>query len=67
MKNKLGILWVIFFVNFIAVNPAVAIESNPVFVPQKTRIISQPEMKVAQGIGSRVIKLRLADSGVSVY
>jgi hypothetical protein len=66
MKNKFRVLSVIFVVNFVAVNPAVAIEKSPVFLPQKTRIIFQPEMKVAQGIGSRVIKLRLADSGVSV-
>ncbi|MBS9383345.1 MAG: hypothetical protein HEQ24_03600 [Dolichospermum sp. BR01] len=66
MKNKFRVLSLMFFINFIAVNPAVAIEINPVFIPRKTRIISQPEMKVAQGIGSRVIKLRLADSGVSV-
>jgi hypothetical protein len=66
MKNKFRVLLVIFVVNFIAVHPSLAIEKSPVFLPQKTRIISQPEMKVAQGIGSRVIKLRLADSGVSV-
>ncbi|HYW21021.1 MAG TPA: SHOCT domain-containing protein [Nodularia sp. (in: cyanobacteria)] len=67
MNKKISVLVALVLgFNWVAANPSVAIEKNPVFLPQKTRIISQAEMKVAQGIGSRVIKLRLADSGVSV-
>ncbi|AFZ61411.1 hypothetical protein H6G54_29960 [Anabaena cylindrica FACHB-243] len=68
MNNNFGVLVtlaVVLIFNFIAVNSSFAI-NNTVVIPQKNRIISQPEIKVAQGIESRVIKLRLEDSGVSV-
>ncbi|WP_228036525.1 hypothetical protein [Dolichospermum flos-aquae] len=50
---------------FVAVNTFLAIEKNTVFIPQN-RTISQDQIKVAQGLESRVIKLRLSDTGVSV-
>ena len=50
---------------FVAVNTSLAIEKNTVFIPQN-RTISQDQIKVAQGLESRVIKLRLSDTGVSV-
>ena len=65
MNNKVSILAVVFCFNFVAVNTSLAIEKNTVFIPQN-RTISQDQIKIAQGIEPRVIKLRLADSGVSV-
>lgn len=50
---------------FVVFNTSLAIEKNTVFIPQN-RTISQNQIKVAQGIGSTVIKLRLSDTGVSV-
>jgi hypothetical protein len=65
MNNKVSILAVVFCFNFVGVNPSFAIEKNTVFIPQN-RTISQDQIKIAQGIEPRVIKLRLADSGVSI-
>ncbi|MDB9459266.1 hypothetical protein [Dolichospermum circinale] len=50
---------------FVAVNTSLAIEKNTVFIPQN-RTISQDQIKVAQGLESRIIKLRLSDTGVSI-
>ena len=50
---------------FVAFNTLTTVEKNTAFIPQN-RTISQDQIKVAQEIGYRVIKLRLSDTGVSV-
>ncbi|MEB3150489.1 MAG: SHOCT domain-containing protein [Sphaerospermopsis sp.] len=65
MNKKISVLVVLFF-NCVVANQSIAIEKNTIFLPQKTRTLSQAQMYVAQGIGTRIIKLRLSDSGVSV-
>ncbi|MFM6309318.1 MAG: SHOCT domain-containing protein, partial [Dolichospermum sp.] len=50
---------------FIVFNTLTTVEKNTAFIPQN-RTISQDQIKVAQEIGYRVIKLRLSDTGVSV-
>lgn len=68
MNKQISVLAVL-VLNCVVANPSIGIETkNSVFLPQKTRTISQAQMKVAQGIGTgtRVIRLRLSDSGLSV-
>ncbi|MFM6753572.1 MAG: hypothetical protein ACKPJ4_06575 [Dolichospermum sp.] len=50
---------------FIVFNTLTTVEKNTAFIPQN-RTISQDQIKVAQEIGYRDIKLRLSDTGLSV-
>jgi len=67
MNNKLtSFVSVVFVVTTVTINPSFALEKNTVSNLDKISHPSSEKMQLAQGMGSRVIKLRLSDSGVSV-
>lgn len=67
MSNKVSILIAaVLLANFTAVKPSTATEKNPALVANNISFIASAQIKIAQAIEPRVIKLRLADSGVSV-
>ncbi|MEH2359276.1 hypothetical protein [Nostoc sp.] len=67
MRNKVSILIAaVLLASYTAVKPSFATEKNAGFFANKISSINQGEIKIAQSIEPRVIKLRLADSGVSV-
>ncbi|MCW5317529.1 hypothetical protein GTQ43_28105 [Nostoc sp. KVJ3] len=67
MSKKVSILIVaVLLASYTAVKPATAIEKNSTFLAKNISFIAPAQIKIAQAVEPRVIKLRLADSGVSV-
>ncbi|GEM_PF-1328577 len=67
MNNQIRILIAaVLLVSSTAAKPSTAVKENTVFFTNNIGSINQAQIKVAQSIEPRVIKLRLADSGVSV-
>jgi hypothetical protein len=67
MKNKASILLaVVLLASNTTAKPSFAREKNAGLLANNLSSINQAQIKIAQGIEPRVIKLRLADSGVSV-
>lgn len=67
MKNQVRILIAaVLVVNYTAVKSSSAAEKNTDFFGKNISSIAPEQIKIAQAIEPRVIKLRLADSGVSV-
>lgn len=65
MKVK-TLLTTLLLVNFLGTNLSLAAEKNSSFVANNITSINLRQIKISQALGPRVIKLRLADSGVSV-
>ncbi|ODH02175.1 hypothetical protein A4S05_25460 [Nostoc sp. KVJ20] len=67
MSKKVSILLIAVLVtNSTAVKPSTATEKNPTFLVNNINSVALAPIKIGQAIEPRVIKLRLADSGVSV-
>ncbi|MHC5748057.1 MAG: hypothetical protein ACYTXT_40635 [Nostoc sp.] len=67
MNNQVMILIAaVLLVSSTAVKPSRATEKNTVFFVKNINSIAPEQIKISQAIEPRVIKLRLADSGVSV-
>ncbi|MCL6753320.1 hypothetical protein KBT16_21055 [Nostoc sp. CCCryo 231-06] len=67
MSSKVSILIAaVLLANSTAVKPSSATEKNPALLANNISSIASAPIKIAQAIEPRVIKLRLADSGVSV-
>lgn len=67
MSKRISILLVAILVtNSTAVKPSTATEKNLTFLVNNINSIALAPIKIGQAIEPRVIKLRLADSGVSV-
>ena len=67
MSNKVSILIAaVLLANSTALKPSTATEKNPALLANNISFIAPEQIKIAQAIEPRVIKLRLADSGVSV-
>ncbi|MFN6463747.1 MAG: hypothetical protein RMZ41_018310 [Nostoc sp. DedVER02] len=67
MSKRVSILLVaVLLANYTAVKPSSATEENRAFLANNINSIASTPINIAQAIEPRVIKLRLADSGVSV-
>jgi hypothetical protein len=62
MNNKLtSLVSVVFVVSTVTINPSFALDKNTVSNLDQISRPSPGKMQLAQGMGSRVIKLRLSD------